>query len=218
MKAQNPGIGRHEKMELRRHDMEISFYDDIMTEYCRGANRNGMSFLFEDMYDWIRDKIRRECRRKTPTHDVEDIIQETMYAILAGIDSFHGNSRFTTWVEGIIQNKCKAYINQQQKARKQFHPLTDEDSSLIVIFHYSSHRRMERCIADLECCLSLLIESRTLGNVMHSVLVYLPNHLCSGKELPCYRQIAQEWACSENTATKRIKRAFDLIRSSIYYK
>ncbi len=50
--------------------------------------------------------------------DAEEICQETFLSVIRSIASFHGESRFQTWVFRIAGNKARDYLERQQAAKR----------------------------------------------------------------------------------------------------
>lgn len=52
------------------------------------------------------------------TEDAEEICQETFLSVIRNLGSFHGESRFQTWVFRIAGNKARDYLERQQAAKR----------------------------------------------------------------------------------------------------
>ncbi len=50
--------------------------------------------------------------------DAEEICQETFLSVIRNIASFHGESRFQTWIFRIAGNKARDYLERQQAAKR----------------------------------------------------------------------------------------------------
>jgi RNA polymerase sigma-70 factor (ECF subfamily) len=52
------------------------------------------------------------------TEDAQEICQETFLSVIRNLSSFHGQSRFQTWLFRIAANKARDYRERQQAAKR----------------------------------------------------------------------------------------------------
>lgn len=53
------------------------------------------------------------------TEDAEDVVQEVFVAIYLSLDSFGGNSKLSTWIYAITQNKGKEFLRSKTRLKRQ---------------------------------------------------------------------------------------------------
>ena len=59
------------------------------------------------------------CRRiGLPAEDASDMLQEVFLSVIRNLDSFHGGSRFQTWLFRIATNKARDYRERRNAAKR----------------------------------------------------------------------------------------------------
>lgn len=58
---------------------------------------------------------------------VEDVVQETLLAALAGLERFAGEAQLETWVIGILRNKLVDHLRRKGREQKVMVSATDEE-------------------------------------------------------------------------------------------
>jgi RNA polymerase sigma-70 factor, ECF subfamily len=80
---------------------EAGAWDESFDQHYAAAGR----FVFQLGHDFSRE-------------DVEEICQEVFLAVIRNIGSFHGGSRFQTWLFRIAANKARDYRERQHAAKR----------------------------------------------------------------------------------------------------
>jgi len=84
---------------------------DSLVERCAG----GDDLAFQQLYEKYSPMVARLVRNVAgPREDLEDIVQEVFIQVHRSIASFHGDSKFTTWLYRLTVNVTLQYV----KARK----------------------------------------------------------------------------------------------------
>lgn len=76
-------------------------WDELFDRHYAAAGR----FIFQLAPDFNRE-------------DVEEICQETFLTVIKSLKSFHGQSRFQTWLFRVAANKARDYRQRQQAAKR----------------------------------------------------------------------------------------------------
>ncbi len=86
----------------------------------------------DNAFAWLTDcyaqKIYGSCLSLLRnTADAEDLVQEVFVAIYLSLDSFSGNSKLSTWIYAITQNKGKEFLRSKTRLKRQgIHTSMDE--------------------------------------------------------------------------------------------
>lgn len=98
-----PGLSREAEGELifrcRKGDSQA--WDELFDQHYAAAGR----FIFQLAHDFTRE-------------DAEEICQEVFLSVIKSINSFHGNSRFQTWLFRIAVNKARDYRERRNAAKR----------------------------------------------------------------------------------------------------
>ena len=98
-----PGTSREVESELisrcRRGDSQA--WDELFDLHYAAAGR----FIFQLAHDFTRE-------------DAEEICQEVFLSVIKNINSFHGKSRFQTWLFRIAVNKARDYRERRNAAKR----------------------------------------------------------------------------------------------------
>ena len=99
----NAGMGSDAEALLlaRCRRGEAAAWDELFDLHYAPTAR----FLFQAGPDWSPE-------------DVEELCQEVFLAVIRNLDSFHGGSRFQTWLFRIAVNKARDYRERQQAAKR----------------------------------------------------------------------------------------------------
>lgn len=77
--------------------------DDDLVALAVAGDRAAFEALLRRHYD----RMHRVAWRLTgSTHDAEDVVQDVCCALVGKLATFKGESRFTTWLFGIVANAC----------------------------------------------------------------------------------------------------------------
>jgi RNA polymerase sigma-70 factor (ECF subfamily) len=80
---------------------EAAAWDELFERHYAAAGR----FIFQVGHDFSRE-------------DVEEVCQEAFLSVVRNLDSFHGQSRFETWLFRIAANKARDFRERRQAAKR----------------------------------------------------------------------------------------------------
>lgn len=96
-----------------------------MEEARRAAvngDRKALEVLVRALLPRVRNLVRYLVRGDT---DVDDIAQESLVAVIAGLPSHRGDAPLTKWAERVTLNSTFAYLRRVRRARSQVEPEAD---------------------------------------------------------------------------------------------
>ncbi len=86
------------------------------------------SLAFTQVVEEYKEKLYWQIRRMVLNHDdADDILQNTFLKAWAGLDSFRGDAKLSTWLYRIASNETFNFIERQKKT---ISSIDDEDGSL----------------------------------------------------------------------------------------
>jgi RNA polymerase sigma-70 factor (ECF subfamily) len=89
------------KLIFRCRKGDSQAWDELFDLHYAAAGR----FIFQLAHDFTRE-------------DAEEICQEVFLSVIKSINSFHGNSRFQTWLFRIAVNKARDYRERRNAAKR----------------------------------------------------------------------------------------------------
>lgn len=93
-----------------RFDAFVTVEDDSAPEYVLRA-RQGDAEGFQTLYRMHRREVSRLVARLLgPRGDVDDVIQEVFIQVFRSLQSFRGDSRFTTWLHRVTVNVALMHL------------------------------------------------------------------------------------------------------------
>lgn len=84
---------------------------------CRRGEADAWDELF-DLHYSAAERFIFQLAADFTHEDAEEICQETFLSVIRGIDSFHGESRFQTWVFRIAANKARDFRERRNAAKR----------------------------------------------------------------------------------------------------
>lgn len=100
--------------------------DAALVDAARGGDRDALEKLLRRHHDRIVALCRQLCRNPI---DAEDAAQESLIAVVRGLDRFDGRSRFSTWVYRVTTNAC---LDELRRRRRRPEPADDAHASEVV--------------------------------------------------------------------------------------
>jgi RNA polymerase sigma-70 factor, ECF subfamily len=82
---------------------------------CGTRSRRAFNRMVHLALPLLRAKVRKSL---TDPEEAEEVVSLALVAIAKGIGHFRGDSRLTTWIYGILQNKICDHISHLQRQRK----------------------------------------------------------------------------------------------------
>jgi RNA polymerase sigma factor (sigma-70 family) len=85
--------------------------DEELVNLCRAGDSESLGALYEKYYK----KVYHKCLSYTKNPDVAfDLSQDILLKAFGKIDTFRGNSSFSTWLFAITCNHCIAYLRKEK--------------------------------------------------------------------------------------------------------
>ena len=84
---------------------------------CRGGEADAWDELF-DIHYAAAGRFVFQLAPDFSREDVEEICQEVFLSVIRNLDSFHGNSRFQTWLFRIAANKSRDFREKRLAAKR----------------------------------------------------------------------------------------------------
>jgi len=123
---------------------------------------------FRQLYDQHLGLVYGLCLRLTAERTLaEDATQEVFIQLWRRIDSFKGESSFTTWLHTLCTNTTLSYLRRQKSWRQRIH-LSDDSDALAAAVAGSAPPDL----ADLDACIRRLPERARLIFVLHGIEGY----------------------------------------------
>ncbi|MBU6399891.1 MAG: RNA polymerase sigma factor [Verrucomicrobia bacterium] len=88
-----------------------------LLERCRRGEARAWDELF-DLHYAVTARFVYQLGSTFTREDVEEICQETFLSVIKHLGSFHGESRFQTWLLRIAANRARDYRDRQRAAKR----------------------------------------------------------------------------------------------------
>jgi RNA polymerase sigma-70 factor, ECF subfamily len=172
---------------MTRMVMEAS--DHELVEACKQGDRDAFRTLFETYKDKVYSIALRFCGDESQAMDVA---QDTFLKLFSSLQSFRGDSAFSTWVYRLVVNCC---LDHKRRSWRLI-PIADEliavlrapGDSLKSVLHMEMRERVRSAV-------------ETLSPDMRMVVVLRYTEGLS------YEEIAEVMTCSVGTVASRLNRA-----------
>ena len=172
-----------------------NFTDEELVNHYLETRRND---YFEQLYERYCNKVHQKCLSFTKdTMQAEDLTQDIFVRLIAKLDSYKRQAKFSTWLYSITHNYC---ADQIRSPRRRWEVATDGnwDGLLIPIDDSAEHE--EAAARFVQLALSKLsIDDQGLLRQKYQDEVSI-------KELASY------YALSESAVKMRLKRSRDRLR------
>jgi RNA polymerase sigma-70 factor (ECF subfamily) len=89
--------------------------DEALAAMARSGDRPALQRLLERHHDTA---FRFSYRLLGSRADAQDVAQEVCIRLVQRIDSFRGDSRFSTWLYQLVLNACRDHRRRQARARE----------------------------------------------------------------------------------------------------
>ena len=122
-----------------------------------GATGNTQMFGF--LYDRYAQKVYNKCYGFVKNADeAQDLAQEVFLKLYIQLNSFKGDSKFSTWLYSLTYNFCVNYVNRDKgrKMRRASDTLDDHEYHLAAIVDIEDERLYELKASKLEQALELI--------------------------------------------------------------
>ena len=99
---------------LRSKDLTEYTDESLMFLLRNAVDRHTVNELFSELFRRHRLRVRNWCGQFTRQHDaVPDLVQEVFMRAFRRLDTYQGNSRFSTWLYVITRNHCLNVIKKR---------------------------------------------------------------------------------------------------------
>ncbi|MFV1991888.1 MAG: RNA polymerase sigma factor [Acidimicrobiales bacterium] len=127
--------------------------DEDLIRAAQGGDEKSLNTLLERHFD----RIYAICRRITSQDaDAMDATQESLMAIVRGLEKFDGRAKFTTWSYRVVTNACLDEL--RRKKRRPSIPLPDEEAGQAPIATSPSPESMVTARLDIDDALARVPE------------------------------------------------------------
>ena len=167
--------------------MEAS--DHELVEACKQGDRDAFRTLFETYKDKVYSIALRFCGDES---QAMDIAQDTFLKLFSSLQSFRGDSAFSTWVYRLVVNCC---LDHKRRSWRLI-PIADE---LIAVLRAPGDSLKSVLHMEMRARVRSAVETLTPDMRMVVVLRYT--------EGLSYEEIAEVMGCSVGTVASRLNRA-----------
>jgi RNA polymerase sigma-70 factor (ECF subfamily) len=95
--------------------------DEALVRRCRRGDREALAELLHRHRALIGSIVRRVTG---PGGHLEDLMQDTMVAVIEGIDRFRGDAKLSTWIASVAARTALNWVNRRPESREV--PLDEE--------------------------------------------------------------------------------------------
>ncbi|MCZ6819732.1 MAG: RNA polymerase sigma factor [Calditrichaeota bacterium] len=89
--------------------------DSALLQGCRRGDRQAQRALYDQYKDWV---FGIAYRMSNHQQQAEDITQEVFIRLFRKIDSFRGDSAFSSWLYRLAMNVCINHLKKEKKYRE----------------------------------------------------------------------------------------------------
>ncbi len=190
------GLNSRKDYFQRKERKDKSDKDFELIQRCQNGDRKAQYELYQSYKDWVYNITYRMTNNKQET---EDISQMVFLQVFRKIDSFRGDSAFSSWIYRITVNIC---INQLRKEKQRKGKTTSEPSNSQNSYakEYSDKGDKFNIKPYLEKAIRALPEGYRMTFILHDMEGY--NH----KEIGIMMNIAEGTSKSQlHKARKELK-------------
>ncbi len=173
--------------------------------------QNGQTALFAELTERYQDRLYSLAYRfVNDSETASELVQETFMRALKGIDQFHGNSQFYTWLVRILINCTNSW-----RSREQHHHQTIENMQNLLLGSQARSLMDANPAkqAEVRELTELLWRSIDMLDNEHKQILLLKN-----QQNLSYAEIAQVLKISEGTVKSRLFRAREKLRELMFDK
>lgn len=146
--------------------------------------------------------------------DAEDLVQEVFVAIYLSLDSFNGNSKLSTWIYAITQNKAKEFLRNKTRLKREGTLTILDDQSEGISSHIMNFNHP-----------GVQLEDRELAQILFSAIDSLPENQANAYRLAkiegySYAEISELMEVSVSSIESLLFRANKRLRELLadFYK
>lgn len=95
--------------------MQVLFSNKILTdeELVYSIQLKKDTKLFSELYDRFSELVYRKCYGfSNSKEEAEDLVHDIFIKLYVKIDTFKGNSKFSTWLYSFVYNHCVNYVQR----------------------------------------------------------------------------------------------------------
>ena len=156
---------------------------------------SGVKAALGELYDRHRQRVYSLCLRMTRNPaEAEDLTQEVFIHLLSKLDSFRGESQFTTWLYRLTVNHVLMHFRRGSERLEQLCDDSDGTPRVSCKTKYSMSAQFVDRIA-LETAIAQLSPSRRAIIVLHDIEGY------------AHQEIARRLGCNVGTSKSQLHKA-----------
>ena len=103
---------------------ETHIQNDYLVKQFQEGDRQALKLLIKRFHPQLEQQIFAQTRDKA---SLEDLVQESWYAIITGLTTVNIRISFEVWALSIARRKAVDWIREQQRARKRAQLLAQEE-------------------------------------------------------------------------------------------
>ena len=105
-----------------RTSSSAAAYSDAIVEKAQAGDAGAFKLLYQKYHRMV---ARLAYNITGNQQDIEDVTQETFLQVHRSLKSFHGDSKFSTWLYRLAINVSMQYVRQHKKTGKVTYPTDD---------------------------------------------------------------------------------------------
>ncbi len=110
---------------MKIHDLNRNLSDEELVEQITESKN---TLLFEVLYDRYSRIVFNKCLSFSRNEaEAQDLAQDVFIRVFIGLNSFIGNSKFSTWLYALTYNHCVNYVNRNVSKKIQKNAIRWED-------------------------------------------------------------------------------------------
>jgi len=110
--TQNVMINSRSNLDIAEPDLKPANDHELIQRV-----RSGDLQSFDPLVARYQNQVYCFILKYVPVRAAEDLAQDTFIAVYENLDTFKGDSKFSTWIYGIAMNKVRNYLNRAPEQR-----------------------------------------------------------------------------------------------------
>ena len=132
-----PGSGLPTRAEIDRHAGDLTLLNDQLVPLVTAAAGGDLNATDVLLYAIVSQRLAEPGIRRVLVEpdEIDDVVQDVLIVIAESVGNFRGESRFTTWLNGVSRNKALEHVRRKRPSGTPVEPqLTDAQriSSLVT--------------------------------------------------------------------------------------
>ncbi|MDZ4849621.1 MAG: sigma-70 family RNA polymerase sigma factor [Pirellulaceae bacterium] len=170
----------------------MSVSDEVIQRAASG-DRNAQ----REIYEQHGERVFRLVRRVVGESDADDVLQESFLRLFAKLDTFRGESEFTTWLHRLVVNEALQHKRRRARSTKTANARVDDQAETQdVASDLENTELLETAMSRIEPELRTIFELKEIDQLS-------------------YAEIAQTVGIPEGTVGSRLNRARTNLREQL---